>query len=60
MTPKQQALVWAIEDVTELGYDPMTHLDLTRALARLYLGLIGDENAPDHVHAHPKSASNHT
>lgn len=52
--------MWAIEDVTELGYDPMTHLDLTRALARLYLGLIGDENAPDHVHAHPKSASNHT
>lgn len=60
MTPKQQALRWAIEDVEELGYDPMTHLHLTKALARLYLGLIGDENAPNHVHTHPKSAPHHT
>ena len=43
MTPKQQALRWAIEDVEELGYDPMTHLDLTKALAQLYHALIGDE-----------------
>lgn len=42
MTPKQQALIWAMEDVEALGYDPMTHLTLTKALARLYLGLIGD------------------
>lgn len=42
MTPHQQALVWAMEDVDELGYDPMTHLDLTKALAQLYHGLIGD------------------
>lgn len=41
MTPKQQALRWAMEDVEELGHDPMTHLDLTKALARLYLGLLG-------------------
>ena len=43
MTPHQQALIWAMEDVEELGYDPMTHLTLTKALTRLYLGLIGDE-----------------
>nr|DAL41036.1 MAG TPA_asm: hypothetical protein [Caudoviricetes sp.] len=43
MTPKQQALIWAIEDVEELGLDPMTHLDLTKALARLYIGLIGGD-----------------
>lgn len=42
MTPKQQALMWAIEDVTELGYDPMARLALTKALAQLYHGLIGD------------------
>lgn len=43
MTPRQQALRWAMEDVEELGYDPMTHLDLTKALTRLYYGLIGDK-----------------
>ena len=42
MTPKQQALRWAMEDVDALGYDPMTRLDLTKALATLYLSLIGD------------------
>ena len=42
MTPHQQALVWAIEDVEALGHDPMTHLDLTKALAHLYHALIGD------------------
>lgn len=31
-----------MEDVDHLGYDPMTHLDLTKALATLYLGLLGD------------------
>lgn len=35
--------MWAIEDVEELGYDPMTHLDLTKALAQLYHGLIGGD-----------------
>lgn len=30
-----------MEDVEELGYDPMAHLTLTKALAQLYLGLIG-------------------
>lgn len=35
--------MWAIEDVTELGYDPMTHLDLTKALAQLYHALIGGD-----------------
>ena len=40
MTPHQQALVWAIEDVEALGYDPMTHLNLTKALTRLYHSLI--------------------
>lgn len=34
--------MWAIEDVEELGYDPMTHLDLTKALTHLYHGLLGD------------------
>ena len=43
MTPKQQALMWAIEDVEELGHDPMTHLDLTKALTRLYHALIGGD-----------------
>lgn len=43
MTPKQQALMWAIEDVTELGYDPMTHLTLTKALTQLYHALIGGD-----------------
>lgn len=42
MTPRQQALIWAIEDVEELGYDPMARLALTKALTRLYHGLIGD------------------
>ena len=42
MTPEQQALRWAMEDVDHLGYDPMARLDLTKALARLYLGLLGD------------------
>lgn len=42
MTPQQQALIWAIEDVEELGYDPMARLALTKALTRLYHGLIGD------------------
>lgn len=42
MTPKKQALIWAIEDVTELGYDPMTNLTLTKALTRLYHSLIGE------------------
>ncbi len=32
--------MWAIEDVEALGYDPMTHLTLTKALTRLYHGLI--------------------
>lgn len=32
-----------MQDLEECGIDPMTHLTLTKALARLYLGLIGDE-----------------
>ena len=36
MTPIEQAVMWAIADVEELGHDPMTHLDLTKALAQLY------------------------
>ena len=43
MTPQQQALIWAIEDVEELGYDPMARLTLTKALAQLYHSLIGGD-----------------
>ena len=32
-----------MEDVEELGHDPMTRLALTKALATLYLGLLGDK-----------------
>lgn len=35
--------MWAIEDVEALGHDPMTHLDLTKALAQLYHALIGGD-----------------
>lgn len=43
MTPFQQALRWAMEDVEELGIDPMTRLETTKALIRLYHGLIGGD-----------------
>lgn len=43
MTPRQQALKWAMEDLEDVGIDPMTHLELTKALTRLYYGLIGDK-----------------
>ena len=33
-----------MEDVEELGYDPMIHLTLTKALAQLYHALIGGDN----------------
>lgn len=32
-----------MEDLEDVGIDPMTRLDLTKALARLYLGLLGDK-----------------
>ena len=42
MTPFQQALMWAMQDLEECGIDPMTHLTLTKALTRLYTSLIGE------------------
>ena len=30
-------------DLEDVGIDPMIHLETTKALAQLYLGLIGDE-----------------
>lgn len=32
-----------MEDVEELGYDPITHLTLTKALTSLYHTLIGGD-----------------
>ena len=45
MTPFQQALMWAMQDLEECGIDPMTHLETTKALTRLYTSLteeVGD------------------
>lgn len=39
MTPFQQALMWAMQDLEECGIDPMTHLETTKALTRLYTSL---------------------
>lgn len=44
MTPYQQALMWAMQDLEECGIDPMTHLETTKALTRLYTSLIGGDN----------------
>lgn len=41
MTPFQQALRWAIQDLEDVGLDPMTHLETTKALTQLYHGLLG-------------------
>ena len=45
MTPYQMALMWAMQDLEECGIDPMTHLGLTKALTRLYHGLIGGDTS---------------
>lgn len=45
MTPFQQALMWAMQDLEDAGLDPMTHLETTKALTRLYTSLteeVGD------------------
>ena len=42
MTPFQQALRWAMQDIEDAGNDPMTHLETTKALTRLYTSLTGE------------------
>lgn len=44
MTPKQQALYWAMQDLEDVGIDPMLHLETTKALTRLYTALIGGDS----------------
>lgn len=41
MTPLPTALRWAMQDLEEIGIDPMRHLETAKALTNLYLGLIG-------------------
>lgn len=41
MTPFQQALMWAMQDLEDAGIDPLRHLETTKALTRLYTSLIG-------------------
>lgn len=42
MTPFQQALMWAMQDLEDAGIDPMFHLETTKALTRLYTALTGE------------------
>lgn len=39
MTARHEALLWAVEDVTAVGINPAHNVELTRNLARLYVGL---------------------
>ena len=39
MTPAHQALMWAIEDLEDVGINPKRRRELTKNLALLYVGL---------------------
>lgn len=45
-----------MQDLEDAGIDPMTHLALTKALTQLYLGIIGDTNADNHLYTDPPLA----
>lgn len=42
MTTPSKALYWAMQDLEDVGIDPMLNFETTRALTQLYTSLTGE------------------